>query len=849
MKPFISHYKKIALLFLVISVWLYSCQSSESPSQAEVADVPAQSADTSTAPEIAEIEITRAPVSWEFRGASLAGYWNDSYEQPNTYDLIDYMNASGVNTVAVIVSWYQDDMQSNQIYPRYDKETPTDESLETLIDYIHAQGMAVMLKPHLEPLHNWENKDILGWRAVIRPSDRESWFASYEAFISHYISIAQAHQVELFSIGTEMSSTTKGPTDQEHWIDMAKRVKADYSGALLYSAHEYEILGGHYAVTGTDPFDFEPLPASFWEPFDYAGTTVYYDLYDAHNLKDPNPDSELLIEGWYDSPARSEDQRYLLEAFTAWQEMHGKPVIFSEIGYRSIDYAAFQPYTTEGSNADDLSANSNEEAQAHAYEAAFSVWGNVDWLAGAFWWQFSPHSASQRECGADFIPNPEEEITYTPCGKLAGEVLHLWYDGAGEAPSAPPAYTPHLPDLLDLSTTTNNIIQRAWRTQSSGEITFSLDTSVQYGELPQSLHVVSNIACATTRYGQLDYTFTTPQDFSDYNSLTFSIRAANEEDHGEVSIILIDKDGVEWQSTNWLSGDEWQEFRIALRPGADTPANPWSHPADFVVPTWFLFYDERPLPETYSLDLSRIAGIRLKAATVDSECQESPQLEVWFGDLRLSEEELAYEPLSVTLPVVDNFDLYENRTALIMSGNWESYASGILTMNVVANNATGNQPALEIMSYLPCADSRYAGITRRFLEPLDLSGYSTLSLRVRGDGINEAPYGGDFTVILRDSANNQEEIWQNSRWIGRAEGWIPIEIQLQGNGQADPWNRDDLAIPSWEEKLVNDGVLDLSQIVSIEIQTGTSNGEDDAGNKICDLYPKMSIWVDDIFVK
>lgn len=842
-----SKYKIFIFLFLTFSIFLYSCQPAKSPTEPENVAEPVQAENPSADAEFVIIDAS-APVTWEFRGASLAGYWNDSYEQPNTYDLIDYMKESGVNTVAVIVSWYQDDMQANEIYAKFDKETPTDESLETLIDYIHAQGMAVMLKPHLEPLLNWEQNGS-GWRGVIRPSEPEIWFQNYETFITHYVEIAQNQNVELFSIGTEMPSTTQGEKNQAHWIAMTEKIKQTYSGALLYSAHEYEVLGGHYETKGTEPFQFTPLPPSFWQPFNYAGTTVYYDLYDPNSLKDSNPEANTLIKGWYDNPSRNEEQRYLVEAITAWHETHGKPVIFSEIGYRSIDYAAYHPYNTSGANGKDLDANYNEDAQANAYESAFRVWGNLDWLAGAFWWQFSPLAASGRECGKDFVLNPAEEITYTPCGKAAGEVLHLWYDGAGEAPSAPPTYSPHLPDLLDLNTTTNKTIQRAWRTQSSGEINFSLDPDVQYGAQPQSLHVVSNIACANPRYGHLDYLFTTPQNFSDYNSLSFSVRAANKEDHGEVSIILVDMNGVEWQSTNWLAGEQWKEFRIALRPGADTLTNPWSHPVDFVVPTWFKFYDGHELPQTFDLDLSKIAGIRLKAATVDAECETNPHFEVWFGDLRLSEEKLAYEPLPVSLPIIDNFDFYENRTALIMSGNWESYASGVLAMDVVKNSVLGNQPALEIMTDLPCANERYAGVARRFLEPLDLSGYSALNLRVRGDGLNEPPYGGDFTVTLRDSANDQEEIWQNSRWISRAEGWIDITIQLQGTGQDNPWNRNDFAIPSWEKKFINDSVLDLSHIVAIEIQTGTSNAEDEAGNSICALHPQMWIWVDDILVQ
>ncbi len=862
--------KKIMFLLLSLSILLYGCQTTEAPvpPAPEEAAEPVQVAEANADAEIILEKVATAPVKWEFRGASLAGYWNDSYAQPNTYDLVDYLKSSGVNTIALIVSWYQDDMQANKIYPEFDKKTPTDESLETLIDYIHAQGMEVMLKPHLEPRQNWEKDGKDGWRALIQPSDPTAWFESYEAFITHYVAIAAKHDVALFSIGTEMSSSTLGTDNQARWRAMAENIRKIYNGKLLYSAHEYEVFGGQYGIPNSeDILKFERLPASFWEPFDYAGTTVYYDI---GNDSEPVSNTETLFKSWYENPDRAEEQRELVAAFEEWQAEHGKPVIFAEIGYRSVDYAAFQPYTTQKSNrgkAYNEIDGYNAEAQANAYEAAFQVWGDKPWLAGAFWWQFSPLAASARECGADFKPEDATEITYTPCGKAADAVLYQWYNGTSGTPSIPPAYTPALPDLLTLNEIGETFLQRAWRAQTSGEITFNLDSSVQYDTNNQSLHIISNLPCPgidkdgkeLPRYGQIDYTFSTPQDFSSYNSLWFSVKTANLEDHGEVSIVLVDKNGVEWQSTNWLAGNEWQEFQIALRQGADEPANPWQHPVDFVAPDW-LFTEENPAPDPLLLDFAEITALRLKATTVGNECDTNPELEVWFGDIHLSGEELAYEPLKVSLPLIDDFGTYENHASLIMSGNWSGNASGTVAFGVVTDNAARNQAALQIMSHLPCliqeeideGKGRYVGVSRQFIEPLDLSGYDYISLMVRGDGLSGAPDGGAFSVVLRerDPETNQEEIWQHSMWISRNTGWKEIKIPLTGFGHKNPWDEDvvGFAVPNWEKEQIGDFQLDLSNIVAIEIQSSTANDNLKNGAPICSLYPQFWFWVDDIRV-
>jgi len=72
--------------------------------------------------------------------------------------------------------WYQADAGSKKIYTDPEKST-SDESLSHAINTIHALGMKVMLKPHVD-LADGE------MRTNIIPS--EEWFASYKEFILHF---------------------------------------------------------------------------------------------------------------------------------------------------------------------------------------------------------------------------------------------------------------------------------------------------------------------------------------------------------------------------------------------------------------------------------------------------------------------------------------------------------------------------------------------------------------------------------------------------------------------------------------------------------------------------------------
>ena len=93
-------------------------------------------------------------------------------------------------------------------------------------------------------------------------------------------------------------------------------------------------------------------------------------------------------------------------------EKTGKPVLFTEFGYRSIDCCAKQPW--------DAYTNSikNYQAQQNAYEALFKECWSQPWFAGGFCWKWFDKSSG---------PDVPVETDYTPQGKPAEQVLKNWY--------------------------------------------------------------------------------------------------------------------------------------------------------------------------------------------------------------------------------------------------------------------------------------------------------------------------------------------------------------------------------------------------------------------------------------
>ncbi|RLI43806.1 hypothetical protein DRO69_08810, partial [Candidatus Bathyarchaeota archaeon] len=305
---------------------------------------------------------------------SAEGYHSNDFDQS-----IENLARTGVNWVAFTVFWYM--KTYNDTYIRRTNKTASDSSLKYAIQRAKDLGLNVMLKPMIDVEDG-------KWRGEIAPSDWAKWFENYRVFINYYADFAQANNVDLFVIGTELTSSQPMVKDWEEVID---DVKARFSGKITYAAN-------------WDAFDTTNV--KFWDKLDYVGVDAYFPL---TGLLEPTV--QQLKNAWYYSTAPGcIGRNWVNELHNVFQET-GKKIVFTEIGYTSQNGTNMQPYQLNVSNQFD------GEEQADCYTAAFEVFRDKAWFAGWFWWawEIDPEAGKEND--------PKTHLGYTPQNKKAENVI------------------------------------------------------------------------------------------------------------------------------------------------------------------------------------------------------------------------------------------------------------------------------------------------------------------------------------------------------------------------------------------------------------------------------------------
>jgi hypothetical protein len=216
----------------------------------------------------------------------------------------------------------------------------TDESLEAVTKQAHALGLKVMLKPHV-----WGRRELgmEQWTA----GQWQAWFDAYARFIEHYATIARDARVDAFCIGNEQKVAS---AHEPQWRAIIARIRTLYRGPLTYGAN----------------FD-EVFDVKFWDALDWIGVSGYFPLSEART-----PDRAELVKAWQPILGRLEQ----LSTTTH------RPVLFTEIGYRSADGAAWRQWEIA------RQAPLNLDAQRVAYEAFFEAVWPRPWILGAYPWKW-----------------------------------------------------------------------------------------------------------------------------------------------------------------------------------------------------------------------------------------------------------------------------------------------------------------------------------------------------------------------------------------------------------------------------------------------------------------------------
>ncbi|QCW98686.1 glycoside hydrolase [Aggregatimonas sangjinii] len=290
---------------------------------------------------------------------------------------VDAVLAVHANHAAVMPFGFIRNISSPQIIHNTDRQWfgETKKGAQQYVDMLHKNGISVLIKPQI-----WISQGE--FTGTLKMDSEEDWKlleASYEDFIITYAELAEETQADIFCIGTELEQFVKNRP--RFWSELIAKIRKVYDGKLTYAAN-------------WDEYTRTP----FWGEIDYIGIDAYFPL-----SEDKNPTKDGLKKGW---------QKWK-PAIAELSKKKGKPVLFTEFGYRSMNFTAKKPWLVDRHEAE-----VNLDAQVNATQAIFEEFWTEDWFAGGYVWKW--FIAHEEVGGAD-------DNRFTPQNKPAEKTLKEWY--------------------------------------------------------------------------------------------------------------------------------------------------------------------------------------------------------------------------------------------------------------------------------------------------------------------------------------------------------------------------------------------------------------------------------------
>jgi hypothetical protein len=352
--------------------------------------------------------LSAAPVhaaitNWQ-KAASLPSRYAEDYASDSFKQSVRNLKAANANTVSLIPTYYTSNCQSSNVEAGWN--TPTTTTLKGAVDFAHSLGMRVNITPHLEAYDTWGG--VCTWRANITPSDRNSFFLNYTNVLK---GVASTGPDEL-TVGAELISLSSARINADNtarWNTVINTIKAAYPAiALTYSAN--------------------------WGSGDFATETNQIQFWNNPNL------STIGVSGYYELPSNSIAVADIQAQWDHWNNsnikplntQYGKPVEFTEIGYKSVQGARYQPWNYSSCcYGDPNDPNNGGNEQANLYKAMFNYWNGQSFLSGVnLWdWDTDPNSG---------YPGNND---YTPQHKPAEDVIRQYFAG-GTVPNPTPTPPP-----------------------------------------------------------------------------------------------------------------------------------------------------------------------------------------------------------------------------------------------------------------------------------------------------------------------------------------------------------------------------------------------------------------------
>jgi hypothetical protein len=291
---------------------------------------------------------------------------------PVTEEHINPVVAVNANYAAIMPFGFIKDLKNPEIIHNTERQWygETRTGAKQYAESLKAKGIKIMLKPQIWVSHG----EFTGYIKMDTEADWKTLEDSYSGFILEYADLAQEIKAESFCIGTELEQfVLNRPV---YWTKLITNVKKIYKGKLTYAANWDE---------------YKRTP--FWAALDYIGIDAYFPV---SNSKTPTV-AECL-EGW----------KTHKKAIKDLSDRSKKPVVFTEFGYRSVDFTGKEPWKFDRSMT-----NVNLEAQANTTKALFETFWKEEWFAGGFVWKwFHDHQSSGGQSNSQFTPQnkPVEKV-------------------------------------------------------------------------------------------------------------------------------------------------------------------------------------------------------------------------------------------------------------------------------------------------------------------------------------------------------------------------------------------------------------------------------------------------------
>lgn len=303
-----------------------------------------------------DCNIDNINIDGKIKGGSILQTWQlfNGSKPPkdiiHTIDLAQKTNANWVSLSPVIGI-----KDKSEQFPPFKYEFPVSAEVAKMKEIIPKMSKSGLHNVMLKPLTSfWIVNDSSFWGGFYVDTEEE-WLEIEKAYTDLFYEFAKLSEefpeVKLLSIGNELKEFTK--RRPQFFKELIAIIRADFPNLkLTYAANwdEYESV-------------------SFWDDLDFIGVNPYFPLV---NKETPT------INEVKQALAPVKENLKTLACTTS------KPILFTEYGYRSIDYSAWKAWLL----GDITTNNHNFEAQKNAYTAFYDTFWDEDWVAGGFFWEW-----------------------------------------------------------------------------------------------------------------------------------------------------------------------------------------------------------------------------------------------------------------------------------------------------------------------------------------------------------------------------------------------------------------------------------------------------------------------------